>query len=111
MAAPRKARRTGSKRIDHREKMMDDRQNVKNGEREAQIRERAYRLWQDAGSPDGNAEAYWLMAERQLDAEGGATAATEPPLEQSAQRRIPGEPLQEDDSALSDELAHDRRRT
>ncbi|WP_258402226.1 DUF2934 domain-containing protein, partial [Burkholderia multivorans] len=30
---------------------MDDQQNVKNGDREAQIRERAYRLWQDAGSP------------------------------------------------------------
>ena len=35
---------------------MDDRQ------RDARIRERAYRLWLDEGRPEGRAEAHWDMA-------------------------------------------------
>ena len=30
------------------------------------IRDLAYALWTEDGSPDGNAEHYWLKAERQL---------------------------------------------
>ena len=34
------------------------------------VRERAYRIWESQGSPDGHAEQFWLMAEEQLVAEG-----------------------------------------
>jgi Protein of unknown function (DUF2934) len=30
------------------------------------IRERAYHLWVAAGQPDGNPDAYWLDAQREL---------------------------------------------
>lgn len=40
-----------------------------NEDRETQIRERAYRLWQADGSPEGRADEYWQRAEQQLDAE------------------------------------------
>ncbi|KKC39650.1 hypothetical protein WH87_05720 [Devosia epidermidihirudinis] len=33
---------------------------------EDDIRERAYRLWIDAGSPDGRDVEFWFMAEQQL---------------------------------------------
>ena len=33
---------------------------------EDKIRERAHRLWQEAGKPDGKEEDFWLEAERQL---------------------------------------------
>ena len=38
------------------------------------IRERAYHLWQAAGSPEGNSDAFWLTAQREtLAASLGAT--------------------------------------
>ncbi|WP_175922862.1 DUF2934 domain-containing protein [Burkholderia latens] len=104
-----------------------------NEDRETQIRERAYRLWQADGSPDGRADEYWHQAERQLDAEGGASAdngaadgadhgatdgvddgaepAADLPIAQSAKRRIPGEPLEDTDAIPKSEIAHERRRT
>jgi tRNA A37 N6-isopentenylltransferase MiaA len=33
---------------------------------EEAIRERAYHLWAADGRPDGNAEAYWLSAQREI---------------------------------------------
>jgi Protein of unknown function (DUF2934) len=33
---------------------------------EETIRERAYHLWVADGRPDGNAEAYWLSAQREI---------------------------------------------
>jgi hypothetical protein len=33
---------------------------------EQAIRERAYHLWIADGRPDGNAEAYWLNAQREI---------------------------------------------
>ena len=33
---------------------------------EEAIRERAYHLWIAAGQPDGNADAYWLSAQREI---------------------------------------------
>lgn len=36
---------------------------------EAQIRERAYDLWEKAGRPENNSESYWLEAEKQLTKE------------------------------------------
>ncbi|MEK6352050.1 MAG: DUF2934 domain-containing protein [Burkholderia cenocepacia] len=88
-----------------------------NEDRETQIRERAYRLWQADGAPDGRADEYWQRAEQQLDAEGSiavdehAGQTAEVPADQSAKRRIPGEPLQDTDAIPTDEVAHERRRT
>ena len=33
---------------------------------ERAIRERAYHLWMAEGCPDGNAEAHWLVAQREI---------------------------------------------
>ncbi|MBR8383189.1 DUF2934 domain-containing protein [Burkholderia cenocepacia] len=82
-------------------------------DRETQIRERAYQLWQVDGAPDGRADEYWQRAEQQLDAEG-SSADGQPadlPADQSAKRRIPGEPLQDVDAVPTGEVAHEKRRT
>ena len=54
---------------------------------EETIRDRAYALWVEAGSPEGNDWQFWHEAERQL-AENGeadmsheAAGMTEPPLQ------------------------------
>jgi hypothetical protein len=31
------------------------------------IREKAYRLWEEAGSPDGEEERFWLQAKIEID--------------------------------------------
>ena len=31
-----------------------------------EIRHRAFRLWQEAGEPDGKSDAFWYQAEKQL---------------------------------------------
>ena len=36
------------------------------GDREQSIRERAYELWERAGSPEGRDEEFWQSAEREL---------------------------------------------
>ena len=33
---------------------------------EQSIRERAYQLWMENGCTDGNAEAHWLLAQREI---------------------------------------------
>jgi hypothetical protein len=33
---------------------------------EQAIRERAYHMWIEAGCPDGNADAFWLHAQREV---------------------------------------------
>jgi hypothetical protein len=33
---------------------------------EEAIRVRAYHMWNDAGRPEGNADAFWLSAQREL---------------------------------------------
>lgn len=94
-----------------------------NQDRETQIRERAYRLWQADGAPDGRADEYWRQAEQQFDAqdsraeggaessaEGGAEPAADWPITQSAKRRNPGEPLQEVGAIPPGEVAHEKRR-
>lgn len=35
-------------------------------ERDSQIRELAYRMWEDAGRPEGGADEFWYAAERLL---------------------------------------------
>ena len=39
------------------------------------IRDRAYALWVEAGSPDGNDMYYWLAAEQELTAQEQAAKA------------------------------------
>jgi hypothetical protein len=78
-------------------------------QREDRIRQRAYRLWQDDGSPEGRADEYWGRAEAQIDAEGGLEAP-EPAIEQSDKRRQAGEPLEEGDAVPPAELARESRR-
>jgi hypothetical protein len=43
---------------------------------EQSIRERAYHLWIESGCPDGNAEAHWLAAQREVL---GASVGTRAP--------------------------------
>ena len=38
-------------------------------EREERIRERAHRLWEEAGRPEGKDEKFWWEAELQIDVE------------------------------------------
>ena len=42
------------------------------------VRERAYAIWLREGSPDGQAEQFWLMAEEELLAEGQGRASVPP---------------------------------
>lgn len=42
------------------------------------VRERAYRIWEREGSPDGHAEQFWLMAEEELLAEGHSRGGAMP---------------------------------
>ncbi|MEJ1157407.1 DUF2934 domain-containing protein [Prosthecomicrobium sp. N25] len=38
---------------------------------ETRIRERAYRIWNEEGRPDGREHVHWDMARRQIEAEDG----------------------------------------
>jgi hypothetical protein len=38
-------------------------------DRNQRIQRRAYELWMAAGTPEGKDEHFWLMAERDIDAE------------------------------------------
>jgi hypothetical protein len=51
---------------------MDDRQ------RDARIRERAYRLWLEEGRPEGRAEAHWDMATELVAIEENQQATLKP---------------------------------
>ena len=54
---------------------------------EEAIRDRAYALWVEAGSPEGDDERFWHEAERQLsneaelDTSGEATDGDTPPIQ------------------------------
>jgi hypothetical protein len=45
---------------------------------EQQIREHAYRLWQEAGSPDGGHEEFWHKAAQELENGGNSSHADSP---------------------------------
>jgi hypothetical protein len=49
---------------------------------EQSIRERAYHLWMDSGCPDGNAEAHWLAAQREVLSATVSTFVSVPEAEQ-----------------------------
>jgi hypothetical protein len=43
---------------------------------ETTIRERAYHLWTEAGRPDGQADGFWLSAQRELLSQSMSQIAT-----------------------------------
>lgn len=53
------------------EKPMSEHTDAKNSELEQRIRERAFHLWQEAGSPEGRHEEFWHRA-REIEERGGA---------------------------------------
>jgi hypothetical protein len=52
-------------------------------EREQQIRERAYAVWEEEGCPDGRDREHWLQAEAEIVAEDPAVSG---PAETVAQK-------------------------
>ena len=80
-----------------------------NSELEARIRTRAYHIWENDPSSDGNAETHWEEARRQIEAEGDSRQGDAPPnVDQSSEReqgsRLPLE-QQLQDVAGADEQA------
>lgn len=58
---------------------------------EARIRTRAYQIWENDPSPDGNAEKHWEEARRQIEAEGdGPQNSPATGADQSAERERGG---------------------
>jgi hypothetical protein len=45
---------------------------------EAAIRDRAYEIWQRAGSPDGSHDEHWNQARSELEAEAAGQAPLDP---------------------------------
>lgn len=68
---------------------------------EGRIRTRAYQIWENDPTSDGNAEKHWEEARRQIEAEGDAASdGPEPGVDQSADqeqggRLAPEEQLQD----------------
>ena len=46
-------------------------------DRESKIRERAHRIWQEEGSPEGRAHSHWHQAQKEIDAEEAARKLSE----------------------------------
>lgn len=69
-----------------------------------QVRQAAYRIWQEAGEPEGEDEAHWHQAEREIAGQAsGETTTSEgaAPAEDTA--AAPADvPLPPDESALTD---------
>lgn len=47
-------------------------------DRETRIRQRAYQLWLDEGSPQGKQDDHWAQAEREIDGLDGENESTNP---------------------------------
>lgn len=55
-----------------------------NAERERRVRQEAYRIWEQAGRPEGRAEAHWAEAMKRIDRED-ANASSQPGVPTEAQ--------------------------
>ncbi len=67
---------------------------------EERIRERAYHLWEQDGSPEGKADEYWDKALKQIEAEGGDEPGDAGvSADQSSKRSFEGEVPQEESAA------------
>jgi hypothetical protein len=65
---------------------------------EARIRERAYHLWEQDGSPEGRADEYWEKARKQVVAEGGdepAPVSADQSKKRTLEDAVPQEDLDE----------------
>lgn len=64
-------------------------------DRSGQIRDRAYRIWQDEGEPEGRDQEHWAQAERDisegLDPTAGTDTDATAPLIASASADEPAE--------------------
>ena len=58
---------------------------------EKRIRERAYRIWQEQGGPEGRAEDHWHRACRELDDEDRAAASDPAAIEFGADESLADE--------------------
>jgi hypothetical protein len=58
------------------------------------VRERAYAIWLRAGSPDGQAEQFWLMAEEELLAEGQGRAGGQ--VDRPTDEKVPADKARDD---------------
>jgi hypothetical protein len=56
------------------------------------IRERAYYLWMAAGCPNGNSDAYWLDAQRELLASSLAVSEPTGPAKAKARKKAAEKP-------------------
>ncbi len=54
--------------------------------KEAAVSKRAHELWEQAGSPEGKADAFWFQAEEELESQQYGNAHPQPvsPLPKSA---------------------------
>lgn len=43
-------------------------------DREAQIKQRAYELWIQAGEPEGSSDQFWYQAEKEIDGDDPAAS-------------------------------------
>ncbi|WP_042298344.1 DUF2934 domain-containing protein [Paraburkholderia bannensis] len=81
-----------------------------NDEYEELIRQRAYQLWEEDGSPEGKADDYWRRAELQVNAERPELNDALSSEQEEDKRRRAGEPLDQGPDLSSAELARDSRR-
>lgn len=62
---------------------------------ERRVRERAFRLWQEEGCPDGRADAHWDMARELVAQEENQSLTTRPnPAGRETGRPAGGEPVE-----------------
>jgi hypothetical protein len=61
---------------------------------EERIRQRAYRIWEDEGRPDGRADAHWDMASELLAIEDNHAFALKPIRQNLAPNGEPIEPIE-----------------
>ena len=71
----------------------DDREREERGHEE-RVRERAYRLWQEEGCPEGRAEAHWDMASELVAIEESYRDTLKPNPTEAFENSPTGEPVE-----------------
>ena len=80
-------------------------------ERERQIREIAYDMWEQAGRPAEGADQFWYQAERQLQEQsGGAAELSEDPVPYASEEQPSEIPTRESTPESSDQPASGKPR-
>jgi Protein of unknown function (DUF2934) len=65
---------------------------------EAQIRDRAYALWEEAGRPDGQDMAFWIVAERELADHSHHYAPAETAMAETSIQPLPDQDMADQES-------------